>query len=222
MKTHLRTHIKDKLNAVELDDAQYLALAVQAQRARASAARSRLGGGRLRRRWRPSLVAGVALAATAAIAALSMGWMTPAVDSDAAAPTQRLAQAIAEEVAGNHLKARPLELMSRDMGEVQAFFTALDFKPINSSRQSAADGDLLGGRYCSIQGVSAAQLRFQSADAGDTHSLYQTVWSEAKFGGLPVLDHGASPLTAYARGMAVQIWVERGVVFAKTLPGGAR
>ena len=216
MKTHLRAHIKDKLNAIELSDAQYRALS--AQRARLAAARFRpIVVGR-RRQW-SALASGVVLAVGLV---LYMGWLTPVVETRVAARSaqqvQWLAQAIAEEAVANHLKARPLELVSRDMGELQAFFTELDFKPINSQLWSTAGGSLLGGRYCSIQGIGAAQLRFQPADGRDTHSLYQTVWREDKFGGLPVLDHGERPITAYARGMAVQVWVERGVVFAKTLP----
>ena len=216
MKTHLRAQIRDKLNAIELTDAQYLALS--AQPAPTSPARSRPAAAGRWRQW-SALAAGIALVVGVV---LHMDWLTPVfetkVEARSAQQVQWLAQAIAEEAVANHLKARPLELASHDMGEIQAFFTELDFKPINSQLWSSAGGNLLGGRYCSIQGIGAAQLRFQPAGGRDTHSLYQTVWREDKFGGLPLLDHGEQPITAYARGMAVQIWVERGVVFAKTVP----
>ena len=78
---------------------------------------------------------------------------------------QVLLQSIAEEVAENHLKLKPLEVQGDDLPSVLGYFTNLDFQLLASPRITANSGDrLLGGRYCTIQGIDAAQLRVAASD----------------------------------------------------------
>lgn len=117
--------------------------------------------------------------------------------------------AIAEEVAKNHIKMKPLEVKSSALVDLQRYFDLLDFSPIRSGI-AFTDKLLLGGRYCSIQGVTAAQLRYQTDESKST--LYEVVYDGAVFGKLPNIDHGEVPIEHYSRGVAVKIWVEKGLL----------
>ena len=118
---------------------------------------------------------------------------------------------IADEVAKNHLKLKPLEIRSAQITDVQNYFDKLDFLPISSLQfKQRNQASLAGGRYCSVKGSTAAQLRYQQKD-GEFVTLYQTNYSEV-FSGLTDSAEGMKPIITYARGVEVTIWVEKGLV----------
>ena len=123
---------------------------------------------------------------------------------------------IADEVAANHIKLKPLEVRTDDMRNIRDYFTELEFKPVNSRLVDLRRWELLGGRYCSIQGKDAAQLRVKDVRSGAVHSLYQASYSKARFADLPELEEGAAPIDVLSRGLRIKIWVEQGVLFALT------
>lgn len=123
---------------------------------------------------------------------------------------------IAAEVAKNHLKMRPLELKTESMSDVQHYFTALDFMPTESALFTSTDRQLLGGRYCSIQGITAAQLRYQNAE-NELVTLYETQYDPKTFKDLPDIDKGEQPLMVYSRGLQVKIWVEKDVLMVEAV-----
>lgn len=47
-------------------------------------------------------------------------------------------------------------------------------------------------------------------------SLYQTIYDEKVFYDLPLLKEGQKPITVYSKGLAVDIWIEKGLLFALT------
>lgn len=125
---------------------------------------------------------------------------------------QQMVAAIADEVAKNHIKMKPLDINSNHFQEVQGYFTQLDFLPsasqhFNQSATQVVD-HLLGGRYCSIRSITAAQLRFGDNEQNRT-TLYQTEYLPDVFGTLPVLEQGQTPLVTYAKGLRIEIWVEK-------------
>jgi len=120
---------------------------------------------------------------------------------------------IAHEVTLNHVKLKPLEVETQDLVNVVDYFTELEFSPIASQEFSLSGNDLLGGRYCSIQGSIAAQLRYQNAQ-GNIVTLYETGYSAQLFSGLPNIEKGEEPIEVFARGLRVRIWVEKGLVMA--------
>ncbi len=125
-----------------------------------------------------------------------------------------LLEAIALEVANNHLKLKPLEVKSQNLRQVLSYFEGLDFQLVESASIVGAAGDrLLGGRYCSIQGIDAAQLRVESAD-GELSTWYEATLPPAKLKHIPDLDNGAAPAVISAKGLRVRIWRNHGVVFA--------
>lgn len=123
-----------------------------------------------------------------------------------------LLRAIAEEAVMNHLMDRPLEVRGASIAAVEAYFDRLDFRLVESKWVSDKTR-LLGGRYCSIRGVTAAQLRHRDR-AGATTTLYQVPHEPAIMGGLPAA--GDKPYTLQVRGLHVDLWVERGLLFALT------
>ncbi|GMT41031.1 MAG: hypothetical protein IEMM0001_1766 [bacterium] len=128
--------------------------------------------------------------------------------------TKDMPQRIAEEVVKNHLKLKPLEVKAGTINAIRGYFSKLEFMPVESSMPSLNGMQLIGGRYCSLQGITAAQLRMKQGQNSQT--LYQTQYLPDVFGQLPQLEKGESPLVVYARGIKVKIWVEKGLLFALT------
>jgi hypothetical protein len=162
-----------------------------------------------------------------ALAALPLGlvliaglwwWQAPPGELSEA---NRLAQ-IADEVAGQHLHLKPLEVEAADLDQVRRYLNQLDFRPLASDAPALADLNLQGGRYCSIQGIPAAQLRLRpDASQGEAsgedvgvQTLYQARYDPEHHGPLPDRDRGEAPVRLRARGLTVLLWVEAGVVFA--------
>jgi hypothetical protein len=129
---------------------------------------------------------------------------------------QNMAMLIAEEVVSNHLKLKPLEVKTNQFQDINHYFTMLDFVPIVSDRLPDLPNQLLGGRYCSLQGITAAQLRLRNANNGEIQTLYETGYNPSIFKKLPNLDNGEEPVILYVKGVKVDIWVEKGVLFALT------
>lgn len=125
-------------------------------------------------------------------------------------------QAIGNEVAKNHIKLKPLEITSAQLNIVRSYFKELDFLPIASKNVNFDTQKLLGGRYCSIQGITAAQLRLKNDKTGNIQSFYQTSYDPVLFKGIPNISAGEQPLTVHSKGISVEIWVEKGLLFAVT------
>ena len=75
---------------------------------------------------------------------------------------------------------------------------------------------LIGGRYCSIQGETAAQLRMQDKATGDIQIVYQAPYNKELFRELPKLQEGQDPVRHYVNGIGVDVWVEKGILFARS------
>ena len=131
-------------------------------------------------------------------------------------PELRLNQRIGNEVAKNHIHLRPLEIQTSSINEIRGFLTKLGFSPVESVLLKGSSKSLIGGRYCSIQGVRAAQLRLKDSKTGQVQSLYQTIYDEKVFSGIPELKENQKPITVYSKGLAVDIWIEKGLLFALT------
>jgi hypothetical protein len=129
--------------------------------------------------------------------------------------TQTIASAIANEVVSNHLHRKPMEVQASTVEEIRSYFTQLPIQLINSRALKPEFGQLKGGRYCSIQGVTAAQLRLKTAK-GKTNTYYQAEYQPDVHGPLPDIDRNETPLLVYAKGIGVYLWREKGLIFALT------
>jgi hypothetical protein len=126
-------------------------------------------------------------------------------------------QDIAVEVAKNHIKMKPLEIETSAMSDIERYFTQLDFYPIRSRQFNASAFQMLGGRYCSIQGITAAQLRYHDPQ-GRYVTLYETYYDSARFPPLPDVDKGGTPLKLYESGLEIMLWVEKGLLLVSAAP----
>lgn len=111
------------------------------------------------------------IAAAVVFALLGLGLLvTPMM----APPSQQLAYAVAKEVAKAHNKALAPEFVTHSYTTLQAQLHRVDFPLQPKADALAAACTLLGGRYCSIQGELAAQLRLQDAATGTLYTLFVT------------------------------------------------
>ena len=125
-------------------------------------------------------------------------------------------QEIANEVAVNHIKLKPMEVTSKHFNQVKNYFDLLDFSPIQSKHIGLGQKKLIGGRYCSIKAIPAAQLRYEDQQGG-LFTVYQTDYDSHVFSQLAnnnETDKKANILVRYAKGLRVDIWLEQGLVLA--------
>jgi len=123
---------------------------------------------------------------------------------------------IAMEVVANHIKLKPLEIETSSIEEIRRYFKKLDFVPASSQLVSQLGLELVGGRYCSLQGNIAAQLRVRKPGTNGVQTLYQTEYRKNVFEDMPTLEDGDKPIEIYVKGVKVIIWVEKGLLFALT------
>ena len=150
-------------------------------------------------------------AAAVMLAAVALWRVAPITDAS------NMPQLIAEEVADNHLHLKPLEVVTNDIDTLRDYFDQLDFMPIESQLVADAGLQMMGGRYCSIQGITAAQIRVHQPGSEQPQTVYQTVYDPAVFKQLPRLEDGEPPIDVYVKGLKVRVWVEKGVLFAMTV-----
>jgi len=197
MRQPLKKSIRDKFEGVELSDTQRDELTKRLQE----------GTTREPSRWlRPAGAVAVVLLALS-------GMLAPQLYRSH--QSQVLLESIAQEVADNHLKLKPLEVENSDLRSVLGYFRDLDFQLLASPVIAGNPGDrLLGGRYCSIQGIDAAQLRVASA-AGTVSTWYEATLPDDKLRLVPKPIEGDRPGEFVIRGVEIRIWQENGVVFAE-------
>ena len=115
---------------------------------------------------------------------------------------------LVEEIASNHLQPLQLDIGSSSLEEIDRNLSHLSFSLVNSARIESKQWKLLGGRYCTIQGQLAAQLKLLNKESQKIVTLYQSAIS-------PKSDHSFSEKTLRSdAGVEVSIWWEDGVMLA--------
>ncbi len=120
--------------------------------------------------------------------------------------TRSLEDNILHEVVKNHIKNMPSEIETSNLFAISSKLSRLDFAIINSTYTS--DKSLVGARYCSIQGVTAAQLQYKDT-VGTRYTVYQVPVPkefESRKGLIKESD---------ISGVHVQIYVEKGLLIGK-------
>ena len=199
LKQPLKQQVQNQMDQVQLDDGQFAALE------KLMANSNQQGTKESRRPWVPLAAAGMFLFA------LVTAFMALQLTKD---QLLTMPQQIAEEVVNNHLNLKPLEVKTGSINAVRGYFTKLDFMPVESSLQALNNLQLIGGRYCSLQGITAAQLRMKQGE--NLQTLYETEYLPDVFGDIPSLENDEAPLVVYAKGIKVKVWVEKGLLFALT------
>lgn len=126
---------------------------------------------------------------------------------------------LADEIAKNHIAAKPLDVRGATLRALREPFAALGFA-LQDLPGRRPPGRLEGGRYCSVQTVPAALLRYRTGADSDSHvTVYQAPYSPQRHGRLPNLDRGEPPAVVQARGVQVEIWISGGLLFATAKDG---
>ncbi|WDE09050.1 hypothetical protein SG34_030205 [Thalassomonas viridans] len=137
------------------------------------------------------------------ISALAVGFVLVLGIRAGLAPSQD--EKVVSEIAYNHNKQAAMEVKSAALSDVSNYLSKLDFSLINSERFASPEWQLLGGRYCSIQGSLAAQLRIRNTQTGKVMTLYQTKLPQYS----PAI--GDTHL-GYDAGVKVELWSEKGLI----------
>ncbi len=72
----------------------------------------------------------------------------------------------------NHKKQLAVEVVSSDYAELSGMLNKLDFELTSPDSPFTKNYELIGGRYCSIQGELAAQLKLKHRDNDTISTLY--------------------------------------------------
>lgn len=120
-----------------------------------------------------------------------------------------VSQRVAQEISLNHNKQLMLEFPADSYLALRKQMSKLDFILRPSTRITSSQYQLLGGRYCSIQGHLAAQLKLED-DRGDIHTLYQTL----RTGELTKLTDGSLQMN----GLNISLWYEAGLLYGMASP----
>lgn len=139
-------------------------------------------------------------------------WKIPAISSFAVATLLFVAfnvifqtpidQKILKEVAYNHSKQMPPEVLSEDYTTINEALDRLDFKVVESPKL-AANFQLVGARYCSVQGKIAAQLKLFNKQDQTYYTLYQ-------FKAIDEVDN----FQGTSKNVSIKVWKENEIGFA--------
>ncbi len=112
---------------------------------------------------------------------------------------------LASEIAYHHNKQMGMEIESSSLETVRTYLSKLDFPLIESNRFPSSNWELVGGRYCSLKGHIAAQLRLRERSTGKTATFYQLLMPKetANFEGT---------FEEFDQGVKVKLWKERGLL----------
>lgn len=109
---------------------------------------------------------------------------------------------ISQEIAYNHNSQMPMEVVSHSLVDIQKYLHRLGFKLVDSHRLPSGGWQLLGGRYCSIDGKIAAQLKIKNLTSGKVYTYYQANLDSAL----------GKPQVFSVDGVDVELWQEKGLV----------
>ena len=118
-----------------------------------------------------------------------------------------LSERIMDEIAYNHKQDMPIEVASSSLSDIGRYLNKLSFPIITPSAFGKTNWQFLGGRYCSINGKLAAQLKVKNLADNNIYTLYQA----ASESGLD-LSGNAARVTQMIDGVGVSIWREKGLL----------
>jgi len=117
-----------------------------------------------------------------------------------------LSQRIMAEIAYNHKQDMPVEIASNSLDDIRQYLDKLGFPIISPTALTMSNWQFLGGRYCSIDGKLAAQLKIKNLADSNVYTLYQASM-EADIGQL-----NNARLAEMIDGVGVSIWRENGLL----------
>jgi len=123
-------------------------------------------------------------------------------------------RAVCAEVVMSYEKHSPMEVLSSRYSDVQVALNGLDFSIMPVKATILKGYRLVGGSYCCLQGVPAAQLRVRNIHSGEECTLYAI----KAVGTL----HDVNSTIDRLDGVRVEIWRQDNVLFALAERGSER
>lgn len=120
--------------------------------------------------------------------------------------SQPLSQRIMSEIVYNHNQDMPIEIASSSLTDISEYLNKLSFSIVLPNALSQPNWQLLGGRYCSINGKLAAQLKVKNLKDNSISTFYQAAIDK----NLDKSDENA--ISDTIDGVGVSIWQEQGLL----------
>jgi len=120
-------------------------------------------------------------------------------------------QRIAHEVLTNHLHVKPLDVSTSSIANIQVAMDKLNFNPKLSKNFLSTQATLVGGRYCTLQGVIAAQLKLLMP-TGEVVTYYEAAYDKERFSNLPKAENKEQPILVKENGFTMRMWQESDLV----------
>ncbi len=80
---------------------------------------------------------------------------------------------ISKDIAYNHNSQLQMEVLSPELQTVQGRLNRLGFQLVSSSKLEKGKWQLIGGRYCNINGKIAAQMKIRNSESKAIYTFYQ-------------------------------------------------
>lgn len=116
---------------------------------------------------------------------------------------------VMKEITYNHYKNLSVEVSTGDLSQIQSALPKLDFTIVQSSKFSRSEWQVMGGRYCSIQGQIAAQIKLKKIKTGQIYTFYQTRGRE---------EFKSDLVKRTIDGATVEVWNEKGLLMGVAGP----
>lgn len=117
-----------------------------------------------------------------------------------------LSQRIMSEIVYNHKQDMPIEIASSSLADISKYLSKLNFSMVLPGVLSDPNWKLLGGRYCSINGKIAAQLKVKNLKDNTTYTFYQAAIDE------DLEESNTTSMSDTIDGVGVSIWREQGLL----------
>lgn len=112
---------------------------------------------------------------------------------------------ISKDIAYNHNSLLQMEVMSGELKTVQGHLNKLGFTLVNSHKIEKGNLQLLGGRYCNINGKIAAQMQLKHNKTNTTYTFYQAKLAS------DVIENFKTH-EVIINGVKVKLWQEKGLL----------
>ncbi len=120
-------------------------------------------------------------------------------------PEQPHFATISKDIAYNHNSQMQMEILSPELQTVQGRLNKLGFQLVSSSKLEKGKWQLIGGRYCNINGKIAAQMKMRHSESKAIYTFYQA----------KVPNDFINPLNdneTAIDGVKVKLWREKGLL----------
>ncbi len=117
---------------------------------------------------------------------------------------ENLSRQVINEIAYNHNKQMAMEVTTPELIKITGYLSQLGFSLIKSRHLPDNEWELLGGRYCSIQGKLAAQLKLRNLSDNGIYTFYQAL--------LPDAMTNLKQHESYVDGVKVSLWQENNLL----------